>query len=172
MLSRAATVAAILALVAACSSGPPGAYGPSAVPSAVPSATTNGRSPALSGISHVVVVWMENREASSVTPSSMPYLHELARTYGRADAFFAVTHPSLPNYLALWSGSTQGVSDDGTYDLAGPSLSSQASAAGRSWRIYAQDYPASPGCHTGPRIAGAPTARAWPGPTPASTSRR
>jgi hypothetical protein len=78
----------------------------------------------------------------------MPYLYGLAQTYGRANRFYAVTHPSLPNYLALWSGSTQGISDDGDYNLGGASLSSQMSAAGLSWRTYAQDYPASPGCHT------------------------
>ena len=104
--------------------------------------------PTASGISHVVVVWMENQEASSVTASSMPYLYGLAQTYGRANRFYAVTHPSLPNYLALWSGSAQGISDDGDYNLGGASLSSQMSAAGLSWRTYAQDYPASPGCHT------------------------
>ena len=139
---------------------------PPATPAATPGASlTPGAAPTIrpAGIAHVIVVWMENREASDVTSSSMPYLAELATTYGKADRFYAVTHPSLPNYLALWSGSTQGVADDGTYDLGGPSLSSQMTAAGRSWRIYAQDYPASPGCHTastyrggtdGPGVAG------------------
>jgi acid phosphatase len=110
----------------------------------------------------VIVVWMENREASAVTASTMPYLYGLSQTYGRADAFYAVTHPSLPNYLAFWSGSTHGVTDDAIHDLTGPSLSSQLAAAGRSWRIYAQNYPA-PGCNKaaaytgsvdGPGVAG------------------
>jgi hypothetical protein len=60
----------------------------------------------------------------------------------------------LPNYLALWSGSTQGVTDDGTYNLGGASLSSEMASAGRSWRTYAQDYPATAGCHTGSTYAG------------------
>ena len=102
----------------------------------------------VSGIRHVVVVWMENKEASTVTAGSMPYLYGLSRTYGRADQYFAVAHTSQPNYLALWSGSTHGITNDGTYDLAGPSLSGQMAAAGRSWRIYAQDYPSAAGCHT------------------------
>jgi acid phosphatase len=115
-----------------------------------------------SAISHVIVVWMENREASAVTASTMPYLYALSQAYGRADAFYAVTHPSLPNYLAFWSGSTHGVTDDAIHDLAGPSLSSQLAAAGRSWRIYAQNYPGG-GCNTagaytggidGPGVAG------------------
>ena len=106
---------------------------------------------------------MENMEASAITASSMPYLYGLSATYGRADQFYAVTHPSLPNYLAFWSGSTQGVKNDADYNLGGPSLSSQMSAAGLSWRTYAQDYPATAGCHTastydggidGPGVAG------------------
>ena len=92
----------------------------------------------------------------------MPYLYGLAEAYGRADQFYAVTHPSLPNYLAFWSGSTQGVTDDAVHDLAGSSLSDQLTAAGRSWRTYAQDYPAT-GCNRagayvggvdGPGVAG------------------
>jgi phosphatidylinositol-3-phosphatase len=83
----------------------------------------------------------------------MPYLYGLSTTYGRADQFYAVTHPSLPNYLAFWSGSTQGVTDDGTYNLGAASLSSQVAAAGRSWRTYAQDYP-STGCNTGSTYTG------------------
>ncbi len=136
---------------------------PHATPTAVPPATPTPRPTSTARISHVVVVWMENMEASAITASSMPYLYGLSATYGRADQFYAVTHPSLPNYLAFWSGSTQGVQDDADYNLGGPSLSSQMSAAGLSWRTYAQDYPATAGCHTastydggvdGPGVAG------------------
>ena len=84
----------------------------------------------------------------------MPYLYGLAQTYGRADQFYAVSHPSLPNYLALWSGSTQGVTDDATHDIPAMNLSTQLTAAGKSWRIYAQDYPATAGCHTGSAYSG------------------
>jgi hypothetical protein len=105
-------------------------------------------------ITHVVVVWMENEEASSITSSSMPYLYGLGQRYGRANQYFGVSHPSLPNYLAFWSGSTHGVTDDAVHNLAGPSLSSQMAAAGRSWRIYAQNYPSASGCQTGSGYSG------------------
>jgi acid phosphatase len=108
------------------------------------------------GINHVVVVWLENEEATGVTAATMPYLFGLAMRYGRADAYYGVGHPSLPNYLAVWSGSTQGVIDDGMHDLGAPSLSSQMAAAGRSWRTYAQDYPSTSGCHTGSSYSGGP----------------
>lgn len=168
--AHAASLACVVVILAACS--PPAPAGPttaSLIPSPSvgpgttsaslpPTAGPGGRSPTASmpaGIRHVVVVWLENRETSSVSASSMPYLYALGQSYGRADRYFAVTHPSLPNYLALWSGSTQGISDDGDYNLAGPSLSSQLSEAGLSWRTYAQNYPASPGCHTASTYTGA-----------------
>jgi phospholipase C len=54
---------------------------------------------------------------------------------------YGVAHPSLPNYLALWSGSTQGVTDDKTHDFTADSLASQVTAAGKQWRVYAQGVP-------------------------------
>jgi phosphatidylinositol-3-phosphatase len=92
---------------------------------------------------------MENEEATAITSTSMPYLYGLARTYGRADQYYGVAHPSLPNYLGFWSGSTQGVTDDGVYNFPGASLANQMTAAGLSWRTYAQDYPGGRGCSTG-----------------------
>ena len=150
---RAATIVALAFLLAACQAGHPASpivaadasliTRPSSAPSSAPSAS----------ISHVVVVWLENREASAITASTMPYLYGLSKTYGRADQFYGVTHPSLPNYLALWSGSTQGVTDDADHNLAATSLSSQMTAAGLSWRTYAQDYPAG-GCNTASTYSG------------------
>jgi Phosphoesterase family. len=111
-------------------------------------------SPAATSVTHVVIVWLENAEYSDVSASSMPYLTGLAATYGNATQYFAVSHPSEPNYLAFWSGSTQGATDDGTYNVAGASLSSQFAARGLSWRTYAQDYPTTAGCHTGSSYSG------------------
>jgi hypothetical protein len=142
---RAATfLGAILLIGAGCRS---------VAPLVTPTLTATS-TPSSGSITHVVVVWMENEEAKSVTAASMPYLYGLAQRYGRADQFFGVTHPSLPNYLAFWSGSTQGVTDDGVHNLAGPSLSSQMATAGRSWRTYAQNYPSTGGCHTGSGYSG------------------
>jgi len=97
---------------------------------------------------------MENKEGTAITPSSMPYLYGLSQSYGRADQYTAVAHPSLPNYLAFWSGSTHAVTNDAEYNFSGPSLSNQMTAAGKSWRIYAQNYPSSAGCHTGATYSG------------------
>jgi acid phosphatase len=149
---RATAIVALALLVAACQAQtPPGSPASSAFAKASPTATPSSTPSAT--ISHVVVVWLENREASAISAATMPYLYGLSQTYGRADQFYAITHPSLPNYLAFWSGSTQGVTDDADHNLAATSLSNQMAAAGRSWRTYAQDYPAG-GCNTGSAYSG------------------
>jgi acid phosphatase len=88
----------------------------------------------------------ENRNRSEVIgASNMPYLNSLAARYGNTTAWNGVAHPSLPNYLALISGSTDGVGDDGCgYSFSAPTLGSELSAAGISWKAYLEELP-SPG---------------------------
>lgn len=92
--------------------------------------------------SHVVWILMENHAYSQVVGSpDAPYLGRLARECGVATNYHAVAHPSLPNYLALTSGSTQGVRGDGTpaEEAIGspPSIFTQSA----SWRAYAETMP-------------------------------
>lgn len=95
---------------------------------------------------------MENREATAITAASAPYLTGLANAYGFAGDYYGVGHPSEPNYIAAVAGSPLGVTSDGAYQLADPSLFDQLTKAGLSWRVYAQDYPG--GCFTGTSAAG------------------
>jgi hypothetical protein len=82
----------------------------------------------------VAVIVMENKSYSEVIGSaSAPYINGLARQCGLASNYFAVAHPSLPNYIALSSGSTQGIGDDNppsSHPLAVPSVFSQLPAGG------------------------------------------
>src|ERR1043165_9181643 len=65
--------------------------------------------------SHVVTIVMENKEFGDVIGSpDAPYVNRLARRYGLATASYGVRHPSLPDYLALTSGSTHGIESDCT----------------------------------------------------------
>jgi len=97
---------------------------------------------------HIYVIVMENRESGSIIGNSTaPYINSLVARYGLATNYRAVAHPSEPNYLALFSGSTQGVTDDGVHDLARQNLASQLEAAGKTWRVFAQNVP--PGCFKG-----------------------
>jgi hypothetical protein len=93
--------------------------------------------------SHVAIIVMENEEVSGVIGNSAaPYINSLARQYGLATASYGITHPSLPNYLALTSGSTQGITSDCTScQVSASNLVDQLEAAHVSWRAYLEDYP-------------------------------
>jgi phosphatidylinositol-3-phosphatase len=94
--------------------------------------------------SHVVVIVMENKEEQQVIGSAdAPYLTRLARRYGLAVNSFAIRHPSLPNYIALISGSTQGITDDCTDCAAnGPNIADQLEQATLTWGAYLEGLPA------------------------------
>jgi acid phosphatase len=81
---------------------------------------------------HVVVVMEENHGYSQIIgdTADAPYLNGLAQQGALMTNSFAVAHPSEPNYLALFSGSTQGITDDGTYDFTGPNLAQSLLSAG------------------------------------------
>jgi hypothetical protein len=55
---------------------------------------------------------MENKSGDVLDSPGAPHLAKLARTYGYATDDTAIAHPSLPNYIALTSGGTHGVSQD------------------------------------------------------------
>lgn len=125
---------------------------PHPVASPTPNVSAAGGVPAFS---HIYVIVMENREYGSIVgDSSAPYINSLIHQYGLAANLNAVTHPSEPNYIALFSGSTQGVTDDGVHDISATNLADQLDAHGRSWRVFAQNVPS--GCYTGYSASGGP----------------
>ena len=73
----------------------------------------------------------------------------LAARFGIAESYHAVAHPSVPNYLALTSGSTWGVTDDSYHLLPKQDIGTELSAAGLSWRAY-MDGLTSAGCLNSP----------------------
>ena len=125
--------------LAGCAHTTPGA--PLALPS--PSALPRPSS------SHVVVMLMENEEASAVLGNkSAPYINGLAHRYGIATQSFAIAHPSLPNYLALTSGSTDGITSDCTdCTVKAANIVDQLETAGISWKAYLEGVPS--GCYRG-----------------------
>ena len=89
---------------------------------------------------HVVIVIEENHSAAEVAEA--PYLNALAARGTVFSRSFAVAHPSQPNYIALFSGSTQGVTNDWRHDLSAPNLALSLAAAGLSFAGYSEDLPA------------------------------
>ncbi len=94
---------------------------------------------------HVVVVVLENRAAIDVAgAASTPFINSLSANGAVFTHSFAITHPSLPNYLALFSGSTHGVKNDHcAQQFDGPNLASSLIEAGRTFAGYVQGLPAS-----------------------------
>ena len=93
--------------------------------------------------SHVVVVVFENHEATSIAGNpEAPTFNALARRYATLTNYDAVAHPSLPNYLALVSGSTHGITSDCTDCVVrAQSLADTLAAAGKTWKTYAEGLP-------------------------------
>jgi phosphatidylinositol-3-phosphatase len=90
---------------------------------------------------HVVWILLENVGYSVVGSSSAPYLNSLSDRCGLATNYLAISHPSLPNYIALTSGSTHGITDDAepvTHPLGGPSIFSELDG---NWRGLVQSMP-------------------------------
>jgi hypothetical protein len=102
---------------------------------------------------HVVVVVLENHAFGGVVGgSSAPYLTSLAHSGASFSQSFAVVHPSEPNYLALFSGSTQGVTDDSCpHTFSGANLGSELTGAGLSFAGYSESMPSDgfTGCGSG-----------------------
>ena len=95
---------------------------------------------------HVVVVVMENHSAAEIQGStSAPYINSLMRAGANFTNSFAVSHPSEPNYLALFSGSTQGIVDDSCpHSFSSLNLGAQLRAAHFGFVGYSESMP-SPG---------------------------
>jgi hypothetical protein len=98
-------------------------------------------------LDHVVVIVFENEERQSVLGSgAAPTFDRLAASYAQATNDRAVSHPSLPNYLALVSGSTHGVTNDCVNcPQSGPTIGSLLTRRGLSWGSYAEGFPSGPG---------------------------
>jgi phosphatidylinositol-3-phosphatase len=110
--------------------------------SAHTSQTSSDQLIAAGQIKHVIVIVMENEGYGSVIgSSSAPYENQLASQYALAGNYFAVSHPSLPNYLALVAGDTFGVTSDchpAQCPLPDTTIATLLDANGLSWKEYAE----------------------------------
>jgi acid phosphatase len=90
-----------------------------------------------------VLVVFENKSYQQVVSSQAPWLHGLMATAAVFTDSHGVTHPSQPNYLALFSGSTQSVTDDHCPVRLGnrPNLGRQLLDAGLTFTGYSEDLP-------------------------------
>jgi hypothetical protein len=91
---------------------------------------------------HVVWIVFENKTYAQIIGSSnAPYINSIAKQCGSASSFFAEAHPSLPNYIAMTSGSTQGITDDSAPSAHPLNVASIFSQLGSGWRALQESMP-------------------------------
>jgi phospholipase C len=115
---------------------------PSATPTFTPIPTPTPK-PLIPVFDRIVILIFENKEFGSVIGNSkMPVFNQLANDYTLLTQFYAVTHPSLPNYIAMIGGDTFGI-ESNCQDcfLNVTSLPDLIEGSGRTWKAYQEDMP-------------------------------
>ena len=117
----------------------------------IPQAATATQMPASSApagnnvfpnFAHIILIMLENQPFSVINSPRMPLLEALADKNVLLSNYFAITHPSLPNYIALMSGSTQGITNDCIDCFVNqPNLADEIETSGRTWKAYLEDMP-------------------------------
>jgi hypothetical protein len=109
--------------------------------------------PLVPDFAHIVLIVFENKEFGTVIGNSnMPNFNRLAQEYTLLTQHYAVTHPSLPNYLAMVGGDTFGITSDCTKCfISAPNLADQIEVSGRTWKTYQEDMPEA--CYLGGTLA-------------------
>lgn len=110
-------------------------------------ASQNNKNSSAVGIQHVIIIIMENKEYSSVIGNSInaPYENQLAKDFALATNYTAITHPSLPNYIAITAGSPLTFTSDCSPTLCNTSSTSifnLLDSKGISWKSYTESMPA------------------------------
>ncbi len=163
---RCAGILLIAVLLAACGSTRPtvtrqshtsgtGSVGASLPSSAPPSRASVSALPAggVPRFDHIVIVVLENHAYDEIIGASpAPYLNSLAKRGAVLTRSYAIAHPSQPNYLALFSGTTQGLVDDSCpHSFSGPNLAGSLLSHGQSFAGYAESLPSAgfTGCRSG-----------------------
>lgn len=152
---RTSSAALLLALAAGCGGGgtskdaaPTDPAFSSPTPSMQPTAPVASPRPTQTRAAPArptkVLVIVEENHTQAAALAGMPNLAKLARRYGYAAGYKAITYPSLPNYLAIAGGSTFGVTHNAgpaVHRLTGPSAFDTAIAAGKTAKVYAEAMP-------------------------------
>lgn len=96
-------------------------------------------------VTKLLVFVVENHSLSQMR-DQMPFTYGLAKGFAYANHYYAIRHPSLPNYLAIAGGSTFGVADDrspSAHRIKGHSVFGQALRKGRTAKLYADSMPSN-----------------------------
>ena len=118
-------------------------------PTPPPTATS---APLVPDFKHILIIVFENKEFGTVIGNRlMPVFNDLASRYTLLTQYYAVTHPSLPNYISMIGGDTFGITSNcENCFINAPSLPDLIEASGRTWATYQEDMP-SP-CFIGSKV--------------------
>ncbi|MBJ7338087.1 MAG: phosphoesterase [Mycolicibacterium sp.] len=93
-------------------------------------------------LDHVFMVYLENKGVGQIIGSpNAPYLNLLIDNYGYASNYYALTHPSDPNYYPIIGGSDFGLNyncPSNCFAAGTPNLADSIDAAGKTWAGYAE----------------------------------
>src|SRR5215208_3339182 len=148
----------VFVLVGACAtSAPPSVASPTPsatstftpVPSTLTPSPTASQTPTqtprplVPSFQYIVIIMFENKEFSSVIGNpQMPSYNQLAQDYTLLTQYYAIRHPSLPNYVALIGGDTFGIDTNcNSCFINASSLPYLIEASGRTWKTYQEDMP-------------------------------
>lgn len=98
-------------------------------------------------VKNIFIIVEENKSFKEIVGNkSAPYINDLINKYGLAKNYHAITHPSLPNYIALTSGSTYGITSDCNPPSAGctldvPNIVDRIEKSGKTWKAYMESMP-------------------------------
>ncbi len=90
-------------------------------------------------VDHVIIVEFENTDYNKAM--AQPTFASIAKRGANLSNFYAETHPSQPNYLAMIGGETFGVTGDSNVTIDDRHIGDLIEEAGKSWKVYADDYP-------------------------------
>ena len=94
-------------------------------------------------IEHVIWVWFENRENTSITAATAPFFTNFATANANFTNFYSIVPGSQENYVDAFSGSNQGVTNSNHHTIPASvdNIAKQLAVAGKTWRVYVQNYP-------------------------------
>jgi hypothetical protein len=110
----------------------------------MPTATVSSNTAAdIPNFDHIVLIMLENEDYEQVIGNpQMPNLNALATQNVTLSNYYAIGHPSLPNYIALMSGGTQNITSDcNTCFVNQKNLADLIMASGRTWKAYEENMP-------------------------------
>ncbi|MGH7240083.1 MAG: alkaline phosphatase family protein [Candidatus Saccharimonadales bacterium] len=100
-------------------------------------------------LAYVFVIVDENQPYGNIIGNTTaPYINSLANRYSLATNYSSLSHPSLPNYMELTSGSNDGVTTDcnppgAGCEVSANNLADSVESSGRTWKAYAEGMPSS-----------------------------